>query len=184
MAQVSMTVKKDGRTILTASALANTALTPTSIEDVDEDVKNELKAGSIDIDILGKIQLKGRSSNMSTVVNALDAKTDRYNYDSVKGQADKANGAMNVTMFYNGTSVTRGWLNFAVDSKEMRNWGYNYNPSTQQWEEYSEIKTKYELTSAINFADGSSYFVEKYFTEDAFKSLVDQFNKLYDEVED
>lgn len=25
---------------------------------------------------------------------------------------------------------------------------------------------------------------EKYFTEDAFKSLVDQFNKLYDEVED
>lgn len=84
----------------------------------------------------------------------------------------------------NGTSVTRGWLNFAVDSKEMRNWGYNYNPSTQQWEEYSEIKTKYELTSAINFADGSSYFVEKYFTEDAFKSLVDQFNKLYDEVED
>ena len=182
--KAGFTVKKDGRTILTASALANTALTPTSIEDVDEDVKNELKAGSIDIDILGKIQLKGRSSNMSTVVNALDAKTDRYNYDSVKGQADKANGAMNVTMFYNGTSVTRGWLNFAVDSKEVRNWGYNYNPSTQQWEEYSEIKTKYELTSAINFADGSSYFVEKYFTEDAFKSLVDQFNKLYDEVED
>lgn len=179
--KAGFTVKKDGRTILTASALANTALKSTSLENFKESDKNNLKAGSIVIDILGKIQLKGVSSNMSTVVNALDAKTDRYSYASVKSQADKANGAMSVMMFYNGSSDTRGWLNFAVDSKEVKEWnGWDYERSMPIY----VTRTKYELTSAINFADGSSYFVEKYFTEDAFKSLVNQFNKLYDEVEE
>ena len=184
VSKAGFTVKKDGRTILTASALANTALKSESLDDFDENDKNNLKAGSVEINILGKIQLKGYSRNMSTVVNALDAKTDRYSYSSVKGQADKINGAMNVTMYYDGSSETRGWLSMAVDSKEVTVWNYNYNPSTQNYDYYSETKTKYSLTSAINFADGSSYFVEKYFTEDAFKSLVDQFNKLYDAVED
>jgi hypothetical protein len=184
VSKAGFTVKKDGRTILTASALANTALKSESLDDFDDNDKNNLKAGSVEINILGKIQLKGYSRNMSTVVNALDAKTDRYSYSSVKGQADKINGAMNVTMYYDGSSETRGWLSMAVDSKEVTMWNYIYNPSTQLYDYYSETKTKYSLTSAINFADGSSYFVEKYFTEDAFKSLVDQFNKLYDAVED
>lgn len=179
--KAGFTVKKDGRTILTASALANSALKSTSVEDFNESDKNNLNAGSVEIDILGKIQLKGKSSNMSTVVNALDAKSDRYDYSSVKSKADKINGAANIVMYYDGSSATRGWLSMAVDSKEVQ--VYDHWDSETLTPIYV-TKTKYELTSAINFSDGSSYFVEKYFTEDAFKSLVDQFNKLYDEVED
>lgn len=189
--KAGFTVKKDGRTILTANALANTALKSTNLENFQESDKNNLKAGSIEIDILGKIQLKGKSSNMSTVVNAIDSKSDRYDYASVKNKADMVNGAASVMMYYDGTSVIRGWLNMAVDSKEVQVFDH-YNIIEREdtwgtWRDYVPVyvtKTKYELTSAINFSDGSSYFVEKYFTEDAFKSLVDQFNKLYDEVED
>jgi hypothetical protein len=179
--KAGFSVSKNGRVILTATALANTALTSTSLDDFNDNDKNNLYEASFNIDILGKIQLKGTSSNMSTVVNALDAKTDRYSYESVKSQADRANSAMNIKMYYNGSSRESGWLNFAVDSKEVS--VYDHWDS----ESYSSVyvtKTKYSLSSAINFADGSSYFVEKYFTEDAFRSLVDQFNKLYDEVKD
>lgn len=184
------TVTKNGRTIMTAAASANTALTSTSIEDFDEDDKDNLNAASINIDILGKIQLKGDSRSASNVIKAFDQKSDSYNYESMKKKADKINGAMSVKMYYNGTSDARAFLNFAVDSKEVevveRYNVIEHNYDDWSWNEYVPVyttKTKYDLTSAINFSDGTSYFVEKYFTEDAFKSLVDMFNGIYDDVE-
>lgn len=115
--KAGFTVVKNGRVILSGSAIANTKLQSTSFEDFQESDKNNLYNASFNIDVLGKIQLRGTSNNMSTIVNALDAKTERYSYESVKSQADRANSAMNITMFYNGTPETRGYLNFGVDSK-------------------------------------------------------------------
>ena len=185
-------MKKDNRTILTASASVKSNLTSTSLENFDEDDKNNLGKATFSIDILGKIQLKGESSKASTLINALEEKSNKYELSSVQNKVNKANNAVSVKMYYNKTSDVRGWLNLAIDSKEVNVYdGYNVVQRTDNWGDtynYYEpiyvVKTRYDIVSAINFSDGSSYFVEKYFTEDAFKSLVDQFNNLYDEVEE
>lgn len=189
--KAGFTVKKNNRTILTASASVKSNLTSTSLENFDEDDKNNLGKATFSIDILGKIQLKGESSKASTLINALEERSDKYELSSVQNKVNKANNAVSVKMYYNKTSDVRGWLNLAIDSKEVNEIvDWRTVQRTDYWGTYETIepiygvRTRYDIVSAINFSDGSSYFVEKYFTEDAFKSLVDQFNSLYDEVEE
>ena len=172
--EVNFNVEKNGKTIITANATSYSNLTGAP-EEIDDKQLKKITNTKLSMDILGKVQIEGTCSNISSLIDVLDdADHDDENEQAVRQYVDQANNLVDAKVYYNKDySNVRATLKFDVDYKEHY---YYYNGYDYRW-------TEYFPTTSIKFADGTSYFMEKYFTEDAFKSLVDMFNDLTDKVE-
>lgn len=88
-------------------------------------------------------------------------KRNRYNEEVVKNCANVINNSVSAYITNGPTStVNQGTLRVAVKGKQ----------------DYQG--TRYELYPTLNFADGSSYAFEDYFTEAYFKSVIDYAEQL------
>ena len=174
---VNFVVEKDGRQILKGEATSQSNLSGAPEEIDDEQLKN-ITNTNLYLDILGKVQIKGTCSNISSLIDALDNANEydnRYNEQDVRQYVSQANELLQANVYYNrNLNTVRANLLFDVDPKESYRWDYNTGTSYQTY--------KYIPTTSIKFADSSTYFITNYFTEDAFRSLVDMFNDLTDKV--
>ena len=178
--EVSFDIEKNGRKILTANATGQSRLQDVAPYDLDDDDLKNVTNTHLDLNVLDKVQIKGVCSNIGSMVDALEKADDyetRYDEQAVRQYVSQANTFLTqADVYYNKDYHTRrAYLKFDVDYRESYYWDYNTSTSYP--------RNKYIPTSSICFPDGSSYFVEKYFSEDAFKSLVDMFNDLTDKVE-
>ena len=173
---VNFVVEKNGKQILKAEATSQSNLSGAP-EEIDDDQLKKVTNTKLYLDILGKVQIEGTCSNIGSLIDALDeANHDDENEQRVRQYVNQANQLLQANVYYNGNfNIVRANLLFDVDYEENIYWDY-YNNKENRW-------TEYFPTTSIRFADGSSYFMTNYFTEDAFKSLVDMFNDLTDRVE-
>lgn len=171
---VSIIVEKNGRRILTAEAASQSNLQTQAPEEWDEDDVERISNTVLNLNILDKVQIKGSCSNINELVQTLDradSDRNRYNYEAVKQYVDLANNLIQAKAYYNNTATVRATLRFDVDHREDYYYGYG------------DSQTRYYPVASIQFADGSSFFVSNYFTEDAFRVLVDMVADLKDDVE-
>jgi hypothetical protein len=95
-----------------------------------------------------------------------DKRANRYNEEYVKNCANTINNGV-TAYITNGpaSTINQGTLKVAVKSKS----DYNGN--------------RYELYPTLNFAEGSSYAFEDYFTEAYFKTVIDYAKQLGKDLE-
>ncbi len=170
---VSIVVEKNGRRILTAEAASQSNLLTQAPEDWDDDDVERISNTVLSLNILDKVQIKGFCININELVNTLDRADNysiRYNYEAVKQYVDYANALLQANAYYNNDATVRASLKFDVDPREEYYYGYG-------------VQTRYYPVASICFSDDSSYFISNYFTEDAFRVLVDMVTDLKDDVE-
>ena len=181
--EANFNIEKNGRKILTASATAQGSLPGVAPYELDEDDFDNVTSAFLNLNILDKVQIKGFCSNVGSLIEALDKAGDYDNYTNeqvVRQYVNQANTLLDAKVYYNNTSQVRATLKFDVDQEEDYEYSYNYN--TGQWFPVRSYNT-YNPTTSIVFSDDSSYFIESYFTKDAFRDLVNMFNDLTDKVE-
>lgn len=155
------------------------------------DGENDVKAGTLAYNILGRISL-----NISADNNAGDL-ADAFNYygyymyyegDTIgtletvreaarlqaQAAADKANQYSNASLFFNGSSysVPVKWQPVLVNE-----WGY-----TDGWG-FNVQGGEWSVEPVLNFEDGTTYTIEQYFTEERFRPLLDTFQGLADQFD-
>ena len=156
------------------------------------DGENDVKAGTLAYNILGRISL-----NISADNNAGDL-ADAFNYDGyyiyyegdtigtlesvredarlrAKAAADKANQYSNASLFFNGSS-------YSVLVKWQPSLKYEQNYTTSDGEIYAHSR-KWGVEPTLNFEDGTTYGMEQYFTEERFRPLLDAFKGLGDQFD-
>jgi len=178
--EINVIVEKNNRNILSANATTDSNLTTSAPEEwKDKDAQN-IKNTTLNLNILDKVQVKSRCSNIYSLVKTLDNADSydyRYNEQAVRQYVNQANSYLNeASLCYNNTSDVRATVKFDVDYKESSRWDSNTS---------SYIPTnKYFPVASIVFPDGSSYFMGDYFTEDYFRVLIDMVEDLGEKVED
>lgn len=160
-ANVNIRLLNGNATLLFVEADASYKLDSTSQSDIP--VKN----GSLnaELDVMGKIQLKGQIPDFAKfweVGQSLnDNNQDGQRYSAIVAEFEKTFSA---NMFFNGASTARATLGMEAVKYDGNNYWY-CNP-------------------VIRFADGSSYGVEDYFTEDRFGSIIRYTDSWLDNIEE
>ena len=178
VSSVNVVVEKAGKQILTANASSQSYLAGAP-ENMDDNLLKNVTNTVLDMDILGKVQIKGTCDNIGMLKDALENADDyhnQYEEQKVRQYVNQANNLLKVSVYYYNKPEVRATLKFDVDKDESYRWDYNTGQSYMTY--------RYFPTASISFPDGSSYFMANYFNEDAFKSLVDMFNDLTKKVED
>lgn len=178
VSSVNVVVEKAGKQILTANASSQSYLAGAP-ENMDDNLLKNVTNTVLDMDILGKVQIKGTCDNIGMLKDALENADDyhnQYEEQKVRQYVNQANNLLKVSVYYYNKPEVRATLKFDVDQDESYRWDYNTGQSYMTY--------RYFPTASISFPDGSSYFMTNYFNEDAFKSLVDMFNDLTKKVED
>ena len=156
------------------------------------DGENDVKAGTLAYNILGRISL-----NISADNNAGDL-TDAFNYygyymyyegdtigtlESVRedarrraqAAADKANQYSDAKLFFNGSS-------YSVLVKWQPTLKYEQNYTNSDGVIYAH-SGEWGVEPILNFEDGTTYGMEQYFTEERFRPLLDTFQGLADQFD-
>jgi len=178
VSSVNVVVEKAGRQILTANASSQSFLAGVP-ENMDESMLKNVTSAVLDLNILGKVQIKGTCDNIGLLKDALENADDydnQYEEQKVRQYVNEANNRMKANVYYYNKPEVRATLKFDVDQDESYRWDNNTGQSYMTY--------KYSPSASICFPDNSSYLMENYFNEDAFKSLVDMFNDLSNKVED
>jgi hypothetical protein len=118
---------------------------------------------------LNRLTVRMTATDGKSVADAYqnaDKRANRYNEEYVKNCANTINNGVNAYIT-NGpaSTINQGTLKVAVKSKS----DYNGN--------------RYELYPTLNFAEGSSYAFEDYFTEAYFKTVIDYAKQLGKDLE-
>ena len=124
--------------------------------------KANAKNAFVKIDILGKVQIQGLMPDVRQYYDYLDmADQDDTNEENYKTYIDKANGLVDVNLFYNGGSVKQAAVKLEPFLQD--DWGYTY----------------WSSEPVLHFFDGSSYSAfDAFFNETEFKKVIDTFKKL------
>lgn len=153
------------------------------------DGANDVKAGTLAYNILGRISL-----NISADNNAGDL-ADAFNYDGyyiyyegdtigtlesvredarlrAQAAADKANQYSSAELFFNGSS-------YSVPVKWQPVLGYEQNYNGEIYAQSG----KWSVNPVLNFEDGTTYSIEQYFTKERFRPLLDTFQGLADQFD-
>lgn len=159
---VNATVKRGG------AELVNVAVNATPQASAPQEM-DKVVNGSATVTVLNRLTAHLTVTEAKSVVDAYDnanKKKNRYNEEFVKGCADIINNSVNAYITNGPTStINQGTVRVAVKSKN------DYNG------------TRYDLYPTLNFADGSSYAFEDYFTEAYFQSVIDYAEQLGKDVE-
>ena len=138
------------------------------MDDYETDDANA-KNAFVKIDILGKVQIQGKVSNVRKYVDYMDEAYDNDESESsFKSYLNMANGLADINLFYNNSSVKQATVKWEAFVDETY-YGYTY------WD--SEL--------ILNFYDGTSYSTfEAFFNDTDFKSVIDSFEELVENYED
>lgn len=127
----------------------------------------------IKVDVLGKLQVQGKVSDVRRFCEILD---DASNYEedaiSYKSLINDANSYLDVFLFYDKSYVKQAYVNLAVFLEEENYWGYG--ESYKYW----------TAQPVLCFYDGSSYTsFEVFFNMDDFEKVVDRYEDLMQDYE-
>lgn len=141
--------------------------------DYDEDEEDEYKDVNaknafVKIDIIGKLQMQGKITDVKKFSNYLDnADENDENEARFKSYINQANGMMDMGIFYDGKSVKQADVQFEPFMEGNSYYSYWY------------------CEPVMKFQDGSSYSTfEAFFNETDFKSVIDLFIDLTDQYAD
>ena len=154
---VNATVKRGN------TELVNVAVNATPQASAPQEMDKVNNASAV-VSVLNRLTVRMTVSEGKSVYDAYhDANNKRNRYDEqfVKNCANVINNSVSAYITNGPTStVNQGTLRVAVKGKQ----------------DYQG--TRYELYPTLNFADGSSYAFEDYFTEAYFKSVIDYAEQL------
>ena len=154
---VNATVKRGN------TELVNVAVNATPQASAPQEMDKVNNASAV-VSVLNRLTVRMTVSEGKSVYDAYhDANNKRNRYDEqfVKNCANVINNSVSAYITNGPTStVNQGTLRVAVKGKQ----------------DYQG--TRYELYPTLNFADGSSYAFEDYFTEAYFRSVIDYAEQL------
>ena len=156
-ASASAELSINGETLITASGSVDGHI----YEDADPDVKNV----AINLDILGKVQLRGTSKDAGKMIEYYDlASSNDQDEAAFKEYVKKGNELLDVKLYFDGSSTSSAYMEmYALEE------GY---PGYEYW--------NYE--PVIRFADGTGYAtIEDYFDEGYFDSVIKTFENLVED---
>lgn len=159
-ASINWCFAKGGETLASHNAKANVSLSGKNLDQTD--IKNITDYSSY-LDIMGAIQVQGYGSDYNVVYKAVD----EYDYESAQSAshaADILNKQLSLKLYYDGTKTEQAHIEFECQKYESSYSDYVY----------------YTPIPVIVFNDGSRYNMEDYFSEDAFKHLIQQFEIYID----
>lgn len=180
---VKATVQKNKETLMTvtfSSDLRNMpAKTLTDWYDMDDDeiediLKNtNAENGAFAIDFLGKVQVKGTIKDLHGLIDDMESADDNdENEEAYKRAIQRANTRYEANVYYNGGKYKQAWL--SLEPFKDYEWrGYD-----------GRTYVEWGFEPIINFSNGASYSFDEYFTEDAFKDLIDALEDQEDTAED
>ncbi len=162
-AEAKAVIAKNGETLITISANANG-----SYSSKDE----EFSFGQMiaTVDVLGKAKVVAAISDVDMLDDILDeAIDDNYtNETAFKQNIENANKLINMNLYLNGSANSSAKLYLAPVAEK-----YSWSSDT-----YWDYETWME------FSDGSKYSFDSYFSENAFKSVVDKIESIIDDFKD
>ena len=140
------------------------AFTSSEIDDINFDNAN-MKNAYVKLDILGKLQIQGKLSDVRKYVDYLESANDNEdNEKNFKSYITQANSLLDLNLFYDGKAVKQASVKFEPFAGES--WG-----GYQYW----------DAEPVLYFYDGSSYSTfEAFFNDKDFKSVIDTFKGLAD----
>ena len=178
-ASVAFTMSKNGTALVTIGVSADVYDIPSvnvsafSAKDYDPDDYDfedvNAKNAFVKLDILGKIQLQGKLSDVRKFVDYLnEADDNRSDEKTFKSYINQANSLADVNLFYDGKNLKQAAIKLEPFVDES-------------W--YGHIYWKAE--PVIYFYDGTSYSTfEAFFNKKDFKKTIDTFKALADKYAD
>lgn len=117
------------------------------------------KNAEVNIDILGKVQIKGSCSNILTLIDHIETLWDTNSNSSAERAIDNMNNILDLGLYFDGASEKQAdiVMDYYVED------GYNGE----------EV---YDFEPIMEFGDGSKYAFYEYFDEDAFDGTLDLFD--------
>ena len=178
-ASVSFVMSKNGTSLVTMGASADVNDIPSvnvsafSSKSFDEDDYNFDKVNGknayVKLDILGKVQIQGKLSDIRKFADYLeDASDNDRDEKNFKSYINQANALADVNLFYDGKNVKQAAIKLEPFAEESWNG-----------------RTYWEVEPVIYFYDGSSYSTfEAFFNEKDFKKTIDTFKTLANKYAD
>lgn len=174
-----------------------------------DDTRAEMMAGHIayatsDVDVLGKLQVKGRVSSISKLYDVLsedseledyieewDEDTNTLTYISedenvIDNSVLHLNNYSDISFYYDGTSTLQGFVAWERSVDDSDRW---YDEDWQWDEDKQELVSVnphwvqylyYDTMPLLMFPDLTTFAIEDYFTEDGFSPLINDYNAIID----
>ncbi len=167
-AAVTFEMSKNGTSLASVAFSSSLSGIPSAIisdiDDIDFDNAN-MKNAYVKLDILGKLQIQGKLSDVRKYVDYLESANDNEdNEKNFKSYITQANSLLDLNLFYDGKAVKQASVKFEPFAGES--WG-----GYQYW----------DAEPVLYFYDGSSYSTfEAFFNDKDFKSVIDTFKGLAD----
>lgn len=173
-ASATAVLSKNGKSLATVAIASDITGIPSynagAFGNFDEDDfdKANAKNAFAKIDILGKVQIQGKISDVRKFFDYIDFAEDNDESESLfKSYINQANALIDFGLFYDGKNTKQADIKL---EPFMDDYGYY-----KDW--YNE--------PVIKFFDGSSYSTfEAFFNDTDFKSVIDTFEDLADEYAD
>lgn len=170
-AEASVTIEKGGRELLKVSARGEVDLRG-GVYGENSDTEVEVNGGGASaflVDILGQLQVKGKCTDVKGFLDALEDANRNTDEQKAKSLMKKANGLINAELYYDNTSTRQAYVMMDVFSEQRYD-------GTYRW----------KVQPLICFEDGSSYSMsdESYFSESAFRGLINIYENLLKDYED
>lgn len=177
-------VKIDGKSMLKANATLNAdieniieQLNDAANEDSDDEIELDfkaLKSFTMNIDVMGELQIQGKCSEFEELYDAFMGIGDAYedgDFKKFDRKVDQLNDFYDVTLHYDNANTIQARV-------ELEAYEYEY-------EDYYDEYTDYAVRPVLVFAvDDSRYCFEDYFTERSFEDLIDAVDELAEDFED
>lgn len=144
----------------------------------NENVKTSNAEGTVEVDILGRLQVHITVNEARPIFEAFDEANDNISDETVvKNCVAKMNNYTNGYLTNNGGDAHQAILKFGIKPSSKSVYMYNSGNYT-----YTDYYT-YDITPILQFHDGSSYLVEDYFSETTFQNVYDKIKSFLSNVE-
>ena len=176
-AAIATTINKNNTALVTMGVSANISGLPavnlsafsSNFNKHDFDNSNA-KDAFVKLDILGKIQIQGKLSDVRKFVEYLgEANNNKYDEKTYKSYINQANSLVDINLFYDGNSTKQA--SFKLEPFSER----------EKW----SSQTYWIVEPVILFYDGTSYSTfEAFFNKKDFKVTIDTFKSLIEDYID
>lgn len=128
--------------------------------------ENKIENSSVK-NVVAKVDILGRLQVYATLIDAnkAEGKFDGFeNLEDARKRAEDINNIMNAYITNNGGTVQQGRIRFITNLYDTYTYSYR--------EGYHKVQ-RFELIPVLCFSDGSQYAFEEYFSESAFRDIID-----------
>lgn len=176
-------VKINDKSMLKANATLNAdieAMSKQLDKDLDhldvmiEDYAQHIKSFTMNIDVMGKVQIVGKCLEFEelcdAMLDAIDASEDDHDFKKFERKINLINDYYNVSVYYDNTETVQAQIELEA---------YEYEPDYDSYyDSYFEVRPVLVFTY-----DDSRYCFEDYFTERSFDELIDAAEDWADDLE-